>query len=53
MRVVVFVGDQPGDFPDSSEQIPQAGNDSAFGRTCFLLPNSMYGAWTTRVTRVR
>jgi 5'-nucleotidase (lipoprotein e(P4) family) len=53
MRVVVFVGDQLGDFPESTEQIPQAGNDSAFGRTCFLLPNSMYGAWTSRVTRVR
>jgi predicted secreted acid phosphatase len=53
MRVLVFVGDQLGDFPDSAEQIPQAGADSAFGRTCFLLPNSMYGVWTTRVTRVR
>ena len=53
MRVVVFVGDQLGDFPESAEQIPQTGTDAAFGRTCFLLPNSMYGAWTTRVTRVR
>jgi 5'-nucleotidase (lipoprotein e(P4) family) len=52
MRVVVFVGDQLGDFPEASEQIPQTGSDAAFGRTCFLLPNSMYGAWTTRVTRV-
>jgi predicted secreted acid phosphatase len=53
MRVVAIVGDQLGDFPESSEQIPQASNDSAFGRTCFLLPNSMYGAWTSRVTRDR
>ena len=52
MRVVVFVGDQLGDFPESAEQIPQAGDDAAFGRTCFLLPNAMYGAWTSRVTRV-
>jgi len=53
MRVAAFVGDQLGDFPESAEQIPGTGNDAAFGRTCFLLPNSMYGAWTTRVTRVR
>jgi 5'-nucleotidase (lipoprotein e(P4) family) len=52
MRAVVFVGDQLGDFPDASEQIPQTGDDAAFGRTCFLLPNPMYGAWTTRVTRI-
>jgi 5'-nucleotidase (lipoprotein e(P4) family) len=50
-RVVVFVGDQFGDFPDASEQIPQTGTDEAFGHTCFLMPNSMYGPWTTRVTR--
>jgi predicted secreted acid phosphatase len=53
MRVMAFVGDQLGDFPDSAEQIPQTGDDSVFGRTCFLLPNSMYGAWTSRVTRIR
>jgi 5'-nucleotidase (lipoprotein e(P4) family) len=52
-RVVVFVGDQMGDFPGPAEQIPQTGSDAAFGRTCFLLPNSMYGGWTTGVTRVR
>jgi len=52
MRVVAFVGDQMGDFPGAVEQIPQTGSDAAFGRVCFLLPNSMYGAWTTSVTRV-
>jgi 5'-nucleotidase (lipoprotein e(P4) family) len=52
MRVVAFVGDQLGDFPEASEHIPQTGDDAAFGRTCFLLPNPMYGAWTTRVTRI-
>jgi predicted secreted acid phosphatase len=52
MRAVAFVGDQLGDFPQASEQIPQTGNDAAFGRTCFLLPNPMYGSWTTGVTRV-
>jgi len=51
MRVVAFIGDQMGDFPESDEQLPDTGTDAAFGRTCFLLPNSMYGAWTTRVTR--
>jgi predicted secreted acid phosphatase len=52
MRVVAFVGDQLGDFPSAAEQIPQTGTDAAFGRACFLLPNSMYGGWTTSVTRV-
>jgi 5'-nucleotidase (lipoprotein e(P4) family) len=50
-RVVAFVGDQLGDFPGASEQIPETGTDEAFGRTCFLLPNPMYGLWTTEVTR--
>src|SRR5207302_101409 len=47
MRVLAFVGDQLGDFPEASEQIPQTGTDAAFGHICFLLPNSMYGTWTT------
>ena len=51
MRVVAFLGDQMGDFPAAGEAIPDAGADGAFGRTCFLLPNAMYGGWTTRVTR--
>ena len=53
MRIVVFVGDQMGDFPDATEHIPGTGTDDAFGRTCFLLPDSMYGGWIARVTRVR
>jgi acid phosphatase len=52
MRVLAFIGDQLGDFPDASEHIPDTGSDAAFGRTCFLLPNSMYGSWTTQVTRI-
>jgi 5'-nucleotidase (lipoprotein e(P4) family) len=52
-RLIVFVGDQMGDFPDAAEGIPGTGSDEAFGRTCFVLPNAMYGGWTTRVTRVR
>ena len=51
--ILAFVGDQLGDFPSESEGIAQAGNDAAFGRVCFLLPNSMYGGWTTAVTRPR
>jgi 5'-nucleotidase (lipoprotein e(P4) family) len=51
MRFVVFVGDQMGDFPEADEGIPGTGTDLAFGRTCFLLPQAMYGDWITRVTR--
>lgn len=52
MPVLAFVGDQLGDFPAADEQIPQTGTDAAFGQSCFLLPNPMYGNWTTAVTRV-
>ena len=51
MQFVAFVGDQMGDFPEPDEGIPNAGTDLAFGRTCFLLPQPMYGEWVTRVTR--
>ena len=40
------------DFPESGRAVPGTGTDAAFGRICFLLPNSMYGAWTTKVTRI-
>jgi len=53
VRVLAFVGDQMGDFPGADEHIPDTGSDDAFGRTCFLLPNSMYGDWTSKVTRRR
>jgi 5'-nucleotidase (lipoprotein e(P4) family) len=53
VQVIAFVGDQLGDFPAASEQIPQTGTDAAFGHVCFLLPNSMYGAWERSVTRVK
>ena len=53
MRVLAFVGDQLGDFPAAAEMIPGTGNDEAFGATCFLLPNPMYGDWVSRVTRTR
>ena len=51
MRFIAFVGDQMGDFPEADEGIPDTGTDLAFGRTCFLLPQAMYGDWVTRVTR--
>jgi len=53
VHVLAFVGDQMGDFPAADEHIADAGTDDAFGRTCFLLPNSMYGEWVTKVTRRR
>jgi 5'-nucleotidase (lipoprotein e(P4) family) len=53
MSVLALVGDQMGDFPDADEKIPNTGTDAAFGATCFLLPNPMYGQWTSRVTRMR
>jgi acid phosphatase len=53
MRVLAFVGDQMGDFPAADEHIADTGTDEAFGRTCFLVPNSMYGDWVTKVTRRR
>ncbi len=51
--VLVYVGDQMGDFPAAGESDVDAGKDDAFGRRFFLLPNPMYGSWTTRVTRKR
>ncbi len=53
MRIVAFVGDQTGDFPAASEMIPDTGTDEVFGKTCFILPNPMYGEWTSRVTRLK
>jgi 5'-nucleotidase (lipoprotein e(P4) family) len=51
MAVLAFVGDAMGDFPAAGESDPDAGNDAAFGTRFFMLPNPMYGGWTTRVTR--
>ncbi|MEA2417190.1 MAG: hypothetical protein QOI58_3847 [Thermoanaerobaculia bacterium] len=52
VNVVAFVGDQMGDFPAAGEPFTGAGTDDQFGRSFFLLPNSMYGKWTNGVTRV-
>ena len=51
LTILAFLGDQMTDFPQAGESDPDAGNDAAFGVRCFLLPQPMYGAWTTRVTR--
>jgi 5'-nucleotidase (lipoprotein e(P4) family) len=51
MTVTAFLGDQMSDFPQKGESFPNIGDES-FGHTWFLLPNPMYGGWTTRVTRV-
>ena len=51
--ILVYVGDQLGDFPAPGEPDVDAGKDDAFGRRYFLLPNPMYGSWTRRVTRKR
>jgi 5'-nucleotidase (lipoprotein e(P4) family) len=51
--ILVYVGDQMGDFPAPGESDVDAGKDDAFGRRYFLLPNPMYGDWTRRVTRKR
>lgn len=51
--VLAFVGDQMGDFPAAGESDADAGKDDAFGRRYFILPNPLYGSWTTRVTRQR
>ena len=52
MKTVAYVGDQIGDFPVADEAAG-AGTADAFGTTNFILPNPMYGDWTSRVTRTR
>jgi 5'-nucleotidase (lipoprotein e(P4) family) len=49
--VAAFVGDQMRDFPVADEKIPGTGTDAAFGRTCFLIPNPMYGDWVAAGAR--
>jgi 5'-nucleotidase (lipoprotein e(P4) family) len=49
--VLVFVGDQLPDFPGNGESLPDSGSEDAFGHRFFLLPNPMYGGWTSDLTR--
>ena len=53
VSILVFIGDQLGDFPQRGESDADAGREEAFGVRYFLLPNPMYGAWERRVTRRR
>ncbi|MEO8682983.1 MAG: HAD family acid phosphatase [Vicinamibacterales bacterium] len=53
MTPVAFIGDQMGDFPAADEGITAAGTQDSFGTINFILPNPMYGDWTSRVTRIR
>lgn len=51
VQVVAFAGDQMGDFPQNGEPFTGAGTDKEFGNSFFLLPQPMYGRWTSAVTR--
>jgi 5'-nucleotidase (lipoprotein e(P4) family) len=52
VEILAFVGDQMVDFPERGESLPDAGQDEAFGTRFFIMPNPMYGAWTSTVTSV-
>jgi len=51
LTVLAYVGDQMGDFPAPGEEGEGSGGLAAFGVKYFLLPQPLYGNWTTRVTR--
>lgn len=50
--VLAYLGDQIGDFPAAGEE-PGTSWPEAFGVRYFLLPDPMYGDWTSQVTRQR
>jgi 5'-nucleotidase (lipoprotein e(P4) family) len=47
LHVLMWVGDNIGDFPDQSQAIRTVGDAAfeRFGRTFIMLPNPMYGSW--------
>lgn len=47
LRVVMWVGDNIGDFPDLDQTAREAGVEAfrLFGDRYFVLPNPMYGSW--------
>lgn len=46
VEVVMWIGDNTGDFPDGSQAIKgRASEMGRFGRDWFALPNPMYGSW--------
>jgi len=47
LTIVMWLGDNIGDFPDLDQGLGAAGEDdfSQFGRRYFVLPNPVYGSW--------
>ena len=47
LTIVMWLGDNIGDFPDLDQGLRAAGEDdfSQFGRRYFVLPNPVYGSW--------
>jgi acid phosphatase len=51
LEIVMFIGDNIGDFPDLDQSLRRAPEDAFtdFGALYFVIPNPMYGSWE-RVT---
>ena len=49
LHVVAWIGDNIHDFPGGNQALGQAGSEAAaeFGGRFFVLPNPMYGSWTS------
>lgn len=47
LEIVMWLGDNIGDFPDATQSLADAPEDrlSPFGRTWWVFPNPMYGSW--------
>ena len=47
LTIVMWLGDNIGDFPDLDQELRAAEESgfSGFGRRYFLLPNPVYGSW--------
>jgi len=47
LEIVMFVGDNIGDFPDLDQSLRRANEDAYadFGALYFVIPNPMYGSW--------
>ena len=47
LEIVMFVGDNIGDFPDLDQSLRRAPEDAFtdFGALYFVIPNPMYGSW--------
>ncbi len=53
LTIVMWLGDNIGDFPDLDQGVRDAGDDafSEFGRRYFVLPNPAYGSWESNPHR--